>query len=146
MPSSGNGAGTSLPLLCQAARDGDTITVKRLLAAGGVDVNAIDPHTRLTPLMLAVRHGHDDVALVLTTGQQGADQTVNHNPGEKSHYPSPLFAAAGTGATAIVRLLLEAGAKHDLKDKDGRTPLQHAIRNEYKEIEALLRNCNPKTS
>jgi ankyrin repeat protein len=50
------------------------------------------------------------------------------------------------GRTAIARLLPEAGAKHDLKDKDGRTPLQHAIRNQYKDIEALLRNCNPKTA
>ncbi|HEX8884751.1 MAG TPA: ankyrin repeat domain-containing protein, partial [Noviherbaspirillum sp.] len=71
---------------------------------------------------------------------------VNHDPGKESTYPSPLFAAVWTGKTAIVRVLLEAGAKTDLKDKDGRTALQHAVRNEYKEIEALLRDCKPKTS
>jgi ankyrin repeat protein len=71
---------------------------------------------------------------------------VNHDRGKESTYPSPLFAAVWTGKTAIVRVLLEAGAKTDLKDKDGRTALQHAVRNEYKEIEALLRDCKPKTS
>lgn len=71
---------------------------------------------------------------------------VNHDPGEESHYPSALFAAICTGQAGIVRLLLQAGAKTDLRDKDGRTPLQHAIKNEYREIEALLRNCNTKIS
>lgn len=47
------------------------------------------------------------------------------------------MAAAAHGHTDAVRLLLEARAKHDLRDKDSRTPLQHAIRNEHKEIEAL---------
>jgi len=71
---------------------------------------------------------------------------VNHDPGKESAYPSPLFAAVWTGKTAIVRVLLEAGAKTDLKDRDGRTALQHAVKNEYREIEALLRNGGPKTA
>jgi len=71
---------------------------------------------------------------------------VNHDHGKPSQYPGALFAAACTGQTDMVRLLLEAGAKHDLRDKEGRTPLQHAVRNEYKEITSLLRGCSTQGS
>src|SRR5689334_2060893 len=65
-PSPGNNASPSQPLLYQACRDGDVATVMRLLAAGSIAVNAIDPDTRLTPLMLASWHDHDDVVFMLT--------------------------------------------------------------------------------
>lgn len=53
--------------------------------------------------------------------------------------------ALGRAIEAGNNLLLHAGAKTDLRDEDGRTPLQHAIKNEYRGIEALLRNCNTKS-
>ena len=96
----------------------------------GAREDANVPRGRAAVVQLLLRHKAD----------------VNHDPGKQSTYPSPLLAAVCMGKTAIVRVLLEAGAKPDLKDKDGRTPLQHAVRNEHKDIEALLRNCNSKTT
>jgi hypothetical protein len=65
-------AGTPQQALLQPVRDGDTTAVRKLLANGGVNLNDVDPDTRLMPLMLSSRQGHDDVALVLTRGMQGA--------------------------------------------------------------------------
>jgi ankyrin repeat protein len=49
-----------------------------------------------------------------------------------------LWWAAGNGHEAIVKLLLEKGAKLESKDKDGWTPLSWATRNEHKAIIKLL--------
>lgn len=40
----------------------------------------------------------------------------------------------------IVQILKDAGAKMDIPDHDGITPLQHAERREFKEIAAIIRN------
>ncbi len=120
-PLSGDGAGTSQPLLYQACRDGDAATVKRLLAAGSIAVNGIDPDTRLTPLMLAARHGHDDVVLVLMKGPQGASVNLQNSRGD-----SALSLAAGAGKDDAVELLLFKKAQPDQANHSGRTPLAEA--------------------
>jgi len=120
-PSPGDGASPSQPLLYQACRDGDAATVKRLLAAGSIAVNAIDPDTRLSPLMLAARHGHDDVVLVLMKGQQGASVNLQNSRGD-----SALSLAAGAGKDDAVELLLFKKAQPDQANHNGRTPLAEA--------------------
>ena len=119
-PAAGNGS-PSQPLLYHACRDGDTTVVKRLLAAGGIDVDAIDPDTRLAPLMLAARHGHDDVALVLMKGQQGANVNLQNSRGD-----SALSLAAAAGREDVAMLLLERKADPGQAGHCGRTPLAEA--------------------
>lgn len=57
--------GVSQPLLYQVTTAGDIGSVRRLLAAGGIDANVVDPDTGLAALTLAARQDHDDVALLL---------------------------------------------------------------------------------
>ncbi|HEX8884222.1 MAG TPA: ankyrin repeat domain-containing protein, partial [Noviherbaspirillum sp.] len=120
-PSPGNNASPSQPLLYQACRDGDANTVKRLLAAGSITVNAIDPDTRLTPLMLAAWHGHDDVVFMLTKAGQGADVQLQNGRGD-----SALSLAAGAGKDDVIELLLLKKAQPDQVNHSGRTPLAEA--------------------
>ena len=56
-----------------AAGDGDGKVVKHLLANEKPDVNAADPATGMTALMLAASAGHDDVVFLLTKGMQPQD-------------------------------------------------------------------------
>jgi len=126
-------AHASQPLLYQACRDGDTTVVKRLLAAGGIDVNVIDPDTRLSPLMLAAQHGHDDVALVLLKGQQGASVNLQNSRGD-----SALSLAAGAGREDVAMLLLERKADPGQIGHCGRTPLAEAVAGEQLRIAGLL--------
>jgi len=85
-------AGTPQQALLRAVGDGDTTAVRKLLANGGVNLNDVDPDTRLMPLMLASRQGHDDVALVLTRGTQVA-----------LHQASPCLGASAS-PSALPRL------------------------------------------
>ncbi|MFS0755601.1 ankyrin repeat domain-containing protein [Noviherbaspirillum sp. 1P10PC] len=132
-PSPGNNASPSQPLLYQACREGDVAAVKRLLAAGGIAVDAIDPDTRLTPLMLATRHGHDDVALVLMKGQQGASVNLQNSRGD-----SALSLAAGAGKDDAVELLLLKKAQPDQANHGGRTPLAEAAAGGHLKTAGLL--------
>jgi ankyrin repeat protein len=114
--------GDTQPRLFCAARDGDTTAVKRALAAGGVDLNAIDPDTRLSALMLAARNGHDDIVLVLCKGAQGADVNLQNSRGE-----SALSLAAAAGHGEVMDVLLAKGARIDQPRRSGRTPLGLAV-------------------
>ncbi|MFS0755599.1 ankyrin repeat domain-containing protein [Noviherbaspirillum sp. 1P10PC] len=132
-PSATGDASPSQPLLYQACRDGDATAAKRLLAAGGVQVNAVDPDTRLTPLMLAARHGHDDVTLVLIKGAQGADVNLLNSRGD-----SALSLAAGAGRDEVVELLLLKKAQPDQASHGGRTPLAYAAAGGHLHTATLL--------
>lgn len=132
-PSPGNNASPSQPLLYQACREGDVAAVKRLLAAGSIAVNAIDPDTRLTPLMLAARHGHDDVVMVLMKGPQGADLQLQNSRGD-----SALSLAAGAGKDDAVELLLLKKAQPDQANHGGRTPLAYAAAGGHLHTATLL--------
>ena len=50
-----------------AARDGDGNVIKRLLTTTKPDINAADPATGMTALMLAASAGHDDVVRIIGT-------------------------------------------------------------------------------
>ena len=68
---------TPYSALCTAARNGDAIAVRRMLAANGSAAGMIDPATGDSALILAVQHGHKDVAHLLFDA--GA------NPAQRSH-------------------------------------------------------------
>uniref|UniRef100_A0A7S1T5I3 Protein kinase domain-containing protein n=1 Tax=Compsopogon caeruleus TaxID=31354 RepID=A0A7S1T5I3_9RHOD len=53
---------------------------------------------------------------------------------------TPLHLASVEGHTAVVRLLLSRGAKADVKDRFGRTPLDDAIAHRVDEVISLLQN------
>lgn len=115
-------SGSPQQALLLAASDGDSTAVKRLLAAGGVEVNAIDVETQLTPLMLAARQGHDDVVFALTKGMPATDLNLRNSRGE-----SALSLAAGAGRNEVVSLLLDRKGNPEQCSHNGRTVLTEAV-------------------
>ena len=119
--------------LLQAVREGDTTAIKRLLASGGVDLNAIDPDTRLTPLMLAARQGDDDVVFQLTKGMPATDVNRQNTRGQ-----SALSLAAAGGKDDVVALLLDRKGNPEQCNHHGRTALAEAAASGHLTTAALL--------
>lgn len=57
---------------------------------------------------------------------------------------TPLMIAALKGYPENVKLLLEAGASLNTKDKRGETPLMHAVERNHTEIRELLKAAGAK--
>ena len=86
--------------LCQAASDGLSTEVKRLLASGNVNLNAVDPATGLSALMLAAQHGHDHVVVLLIKNAKEEDLFRQNAVGHDA-----LTLAAAAGHAGVVRML-----------------------------------------
>ena len=137
------------------------LEIAEILISRGADLDAEDPDYS-TPLYLAAEEGHPKVVEFLIS--KGAEVNVKSS---RSGY-TPLHRAAwgpvamrkhlGAGEAGIVSeaelnenylgivgMLLEKGAKVDVLDNDGKTPLDQAIRNGEKEIVDLLRKHGAKT-
>ena len=92
-----------ITIAASAARVGDTVTIRKL-AAAGYDLNAADPgHNHWTPLLHAIHKGRRDSVEALIAA--GADVNRKAKGGV-----SPLEMAAGNGQADVVRRLLAAGA------------------------------------
>ncbi len=121
------GLAATLP---QAALDGDTAEVQRLLAAK-TDVNQTDAEGA-TALLWAVRA--DDAALVRMLLGAGADASHATRNGI-----TPLWLAATNRNPEMVELLLDAGADPNHRIPDGQTILMHAAQTGHpKVIEELI--------
>jgi cytohesin len=118
-----------------AARQAD-IEVMRLLIEQGADPKMNTP-LNITPLMLAAgiawasnqdRASEEQVleAVKMLVEELGADVNVVADTGETA-----MHAAAYRGANSVVQYLFDKGAKLDVQDKSGRTPLQVADGVEY---------------
>ncbi len=150
--------------LHDAARSGDEAVVRSLLASGA----SASPRDLggLTPLILAVSHGHKSVAALLLG--HGADAnakdvaygfTALHHAADAGlkdlvsllianrseldavdlEGSTPLHRAAFWGHTSVATALLGAGASLDAKDNFGFTPLDHAARKNHTALTELLR-------
>lgn len=118
-----------------AARQAD-IEVMRLLLEQGADPKMNTP-LNITPLMLAAgiawasnqdRASEEQVleAVTMLVDELGADVNFVADTGETA-----MHAAAYRGANSVVQYLFDKGAKLDVQDKSGRTPLQVADGVEY---------------
>ena len=129
------GAKLDLPV---AAALGRSTEFSRLLA------NA-SPEERHLALALAAQYGH--VKIVRSLLDAGEDPNRYNPPGGHSH-ATPLHQAAGAGHESVVRLLVERGARLDLKDvlwhgtpadwagHEGKTELEAFLRGKEKEQQA----------
>jgi hypothetical protein len=145
-----------------AAENGDTATIRRLLAAG------VDPSTRGrqgSALHLAILNRHPDVAALLieaganvnspdlpletavmacdlATTQRliaaGADVNCADVNFADHEGMTPLMWAANRGSEPIVKLLLEHGANPNAICNQGRTPLKWVQRRDRKIIDLLI--------
>ncbi|RPB04841.1 ankyrin, partial [Choiromyces venosus 120613-1] len=118
-----------------AAANGLTEVVAQLVKRPDVDVNTRDVHLHCvscenaslqcgTPLIEAVRRGHDEVVRLLLT-----DSCLDVNlPCAGTARPTPLYCAAGEGNVNVVRMLL-ADPRIDVNLgclDNGNTPLHAA--------------------
>lgn len=127
------------PLLV-AARDGHTEIVAELLKAGS-DVNAEEPTFCAVPLHKAVYNGRADITRMLV-----AQPGVNLNVQGATNGYTPLHDALWHRFHECAQILLDAGARADLRGHDGKTPLdvarEHLPANAgiIRQIEAKLRD------
>ncbi|MGE3908661.1 MAG: ankyrin repeat domain-containing protein [Chloroflexota bacterium] len=103
-----------------ASRDGTPEIVAALLAAGA-DANAIEPCFQAVPLHKAVYNGHADIARQLAE-HPGID--LNYQGGTNGY--TGLHDALWHGYAECAQVLIEAGARLDLRGHDGKTPLDLA--------------------
>ncbi len=123
--------------LRKAAADGNFLRVETFLEQG-VDAQAADDHG-MTPLFLAVKNGHRDVAALLL------EQGVAVNP-RRPDGMTPLSLAVQQGHRDVVTLLLNKGADVKGQVRMGGVTLLHvgAYRGDQKIIELLLKHGGDK--
>ena len=121
------GARITLPL---AAALGRTEDARRLLPNAG-------PEKRHLALAIASHYGHlEIVGLLLDAGED----PNRFNPVGGHSHSTPLHQAAGNGHLDVVKLLVECGARLDVKDiVFGGTPAGWAAYAGKKEVEVYLR-------
>jgi ankyrin repeat protein len=125
--------GTGTTPMLRAAKAGDSEAMRALLAKGGDP--KIPTKAGITPLMAAAGLGtkeEDTTARKKTEAEAiaslklcldaGADVNVVDNQGETA-----LHGAAQKGLDQVVQFLVDRGAKLDIKDKKGHTPLDAAM-------------------
>jgi ankyrin repeat protein len=96
-----------------------------------------DPESRHRALALAAQHGHVEITRLLI--DDGEDPS-RYNPDGNHSHSTPLHQAVLAGHDLVVRLLVERGARLDIKDSIYQgTPLGWAIYSGQAEIEKYLR-------
>ncbi len=103
-----------------------------------------DAESRHRALALAAQHGHVEIVrLFLDAGEDPS----RYNPEGNHGHSTPLHQAIGAGHDAVVRLLVERGARLDIKDTIYQgTPLGWARYGGKTEIEKYLRAHGAKTT
>jgi ankyrin repeat protein len=123
-----------------ACAHGHTDTIKYLLTEAKADVNAMH-ETHVTPLMYAAASGHiEAMKLLFDIGKVDVNEMHSNNG-------SALLEACTGGVGEAIKFLLEKGAKPDLVDMDGVTPL-HAVtsKGDLNGTMALLESLRKKMS
>jgi hypothetical protein len=117
-----------------AAAEGRLEILKMTLAAGA-DLRDTNRY-RGTALIPAAHHGHVEVVRALLATPINRDHV--NNLGWTALLEAVILGDGGPAHTAIVRLLVAAGADVNITDRDGVTPLTHATRRGYAEIVRIL--------
>ena len=129
--------GARVDNIAAAAGLGRLADVAQLLATA-------DPENRHRALALAAQHGHVDIVqLLLDAGEDPS----RYNPNGNHSHSTPLHQAVLAGHDAVVRLLVDRGARLDMKDTIYQgTPLGWAMYARQTNIEKCLRAHGAKTA
>jgi len=125
----------------RAARGGDVVVMKKLLAAGADPL--LTQKSGVTPIHLAaglggdregnnpLRGGEDDaIAAIELCLARGLDVNAVSTSGESAVH-------SALGSAKIIRFLVEKGAKLDAKNKQGKTPLEAASSASEPDLETI---------
>jgi ankyrin repeat protein len=127
--------GATIDNVAAAAGLGRSTDVARLLPGADAD-------SRHRAFALAAQLGHTEIVRMLLDA--GEDPNRYNPPGTHAH-STPLHQAVCAGHEAAVRLLVERGARLDLRDTIYKgTPLGWAEHCNHPEIAAYLRSVNPE--
>ena len=124
-----------------AARDGDLVTVQRLLKEGKVDINE-KGWGRNTPLHYASEYGQPHIVEFLLENGAAVDP--------RQHYAAtPLHLASQHGSARVVPILIRYGANMNAVTTSKNTSLHYASENGHLEIVTILvengANINART-
>ena len=113
--------------------------VKFLVVEHSQEVYARGFFTGLTPLHLASREGHMEIARFLV--ERGADARAQDN-----YWTTPLHLASGRGHLEVARFLVECGADPRAQDNYWITPLHQASEQGHLEVARFLidRGADPR--
>lgn len=95
-----------------------------------------------TALIPAAEKGH--IENVRTLLKAGVDVNHINKLGWTALLEAIILTNGGKKHIEIVKLLIQNGANVNLPDKDGVTPLQHARKKRFKEMEKLLEKAGAK--
>lgn len=118
-----------------AAVADDLATMKVALEIGGSARDITSVYTG-TALIAAAHLGHDEVVKELI--RAGAPLDHVNNLHWTALIEAVILGDGGPRHTECVRALVAAGARRDLADRDGITPLEHARRRGYAEMARLM--------
>ncbi len=118
--------------LHEACTGGHLDTVKILLV-NGADINATNKYG-LQPLHIAASEGYQDILQLLIDHARDNGLTFDINGKGGSHQYKPLHWACQNGHLEAVKVLLENGASTEVRDANGKTPLDRAQTNEIKRL------------
>lgn len=118
-----------------AAVADDVATMRVAIELGG-DPRAVTSPYRGTALIAAAHLGHDGVVRELIAA--GAPLDHVNNLGWTALLEAVILGDGGPRHVETVRALVAAGARRDLADRDGTTPLEHARRRGYAAMVVLL--------
>jgi hypothetical protein len=105
--------------------------VELLINEHSQNVNSQDFTDSATPLHLASKRGHLEVARMLI--ERGADVSAQDKDGQ-----TPLHLASQAGRVNVARMLVERDAEVSAQDKDGQTPLHQASQVGELEVACML--------
>ena len=111
------------------------LEILRLTLSHGADLKSTNRYGG-TALIPAAERGH--VETVRTLIEAGVDVNHVNGLGWTALLEAIILSDGGPRHVAIVELLVDAGARIDLADREGVTPLQHARARGYQEIVRIL--------
>ncbi|KNY17160.1 ankyrin [Shinella sp. SUS2] len=117
------------------------LEILKLTLAHGADLKSINRYGG-TAIIPAAERGH--VETVETLIKAGTDVDHVNRLGWTALLEAIILGDGGPRHVKIVALLIAAGAKIELADNDGVSPLQHARGRGYDEIAALLEKAGAK--
>ncbi len=117
------------------------LEILKLTLAAGADLGTINQYGG-TALIPACHYGHVEVVRELLKTRIDVDHV--NRLGWTALLEAVILGDGGPRHTEIVRLLLERGARREIADRDGVTPLEHARRRRYTAMVRLLETREKK--